>query len=734
MNALPVGPEVVGDAGSRERYFDDLERWGLDVAYNAFYAHSYEDVTGKLQEPYTAFAAEAKRRGHPSCIQIQSTVCAGDRVGIREAQYDLQNNPVMFSDKAFFASFSSEEWKNYLKELTTLFVKQYRYEWVVFEEPMYRVDIPGSRDRFHESFCAQHPGLKYPSSRDETTEYLAVQQAKADSLVSFYAELAAHAKSVGAKKVGIMPWFFIPTTENTPPDTLNTSCNIGRIAGIADVDFLVVRMQPDNIHFGVMRTGDEMETSPELYYTEVLAHALGKDFIAVSNPTDEHTDYPACPLIPFEFYRDATLAALAAAPAGFTRHWYGQNYGKDDAHMDVLTAAASAATRLGRPVAPVAFVCSGGGGSHAKPYTYETVFPHYWALARRMAFETHMPMLTFHAETLAENLASYPEVRVLVFEEHFPLTVEQMLVIRNWWQGPERRAVVAFGAGVGFSADPRLPGEQPCARSFPGVFELIGLKQEDEDYQFVSTTPVAVRDVSRVRRSAFLDGDLSGGLTKVANVRRVFGSRANVLYDIEDGDERIPVVAEWHDRTALAVFCGFGLTSETAAPAEKAVQYALREVDSGETILDSCTEGLLWNINRNQFLIISNLSDSEGSAVARPGRATLWDCLEQKMLPEGDVHITVPPHSFRLFRVVGKRSKFYDVIGCSCLRELMDGAGRAEIGLLAGRKTTLILRSSPREILVDGRPSTITQEMINDAWHVTLQQCQPGERRISLKW
>ncbi|MCX8053360.1 MAG: hypothetical protein N3B12_06095, partial [Armatimonadetes bacterium] len=347
MNALPVGPEQVATSDQRARYFEDLERWGFDVPYNAFYAHLFDDVVGRLREAYAEFASEAHRRGYPAFVQIQSTVCAGDRVGIEEAQYNLKNEPGRWGEKRFFASFSSDAWKNYLKELTTLFVREYGYDGVVFEEPMYRVDIPGTKDRFYEKFRAAFPDVKYPESREETSEYLRVQEAKADSLVRFYTDLAAHAKSVGARYVGVMPWFFIPTVENTPEGTLNTSCDINAIARIPDVDLLVVRMQPDNIFFGVMRTGDEMSKSPLLYYVEVMAHQLGKEIIAVNNPTDEHTDYPAFPLIPFEFFRDATLASLAAAPNGFTRHWYGQNYGKDDRHMEVLSQAASCTSRLG---------------------------------------------------------------------------------------------------------------------------------------------------------------------------------------------------------------------------------------------------------------------------------------------------------------------------------------------------------------------------------------------------
>jgi len=733
MNALPVGPEQVATAEKRARYFEDMERWGFDIPYNAFYAHAFEDVVGKLREPYAEFAAEACRRGYPACIQIQSTVCAGDRVGIEEAQYGVNNEPDRWGEKGFFASFSSDAWKEYLKEITALFVRDYGYDCVVFEEPMYRVDIPGTKDRFYEKFAEAYPDLKYPESRRESPEYLKVQQAKAEALVQFYADLAAYAKSIGAKRVGVMPWFFTPTVENTPEGTLNTSCDINSIARIPEIDFLVVRMQPDNIFCEVMRTGDEMQTSPKLYFVEVMAHSLGKEIIAVNNPTDEHTDYPSCPLIPFEFFRDATLASLAAAPGGFTRHWYGQNYGKDDAHMDVLCQAAACTSRLGQPVAPVAFVFSYSGTRHAEPCTYETVFPHYWALAKQLAFRSHMPMLTFHAATLAEDLAAHPEVRVLVFDEHFPLAVEQIVALRDWWKGDQRNAVVAFGSGLGFSADPDSPGPAPCVQAYPGLLELIGLRQEEEP-QLVSGKPISLTHVSRVRRKAFLEGTAIPNLTTIANVRRVFGSRATVLYEADIDGVSVPAVAEYRDRSTLAIFCGFGLSHDTAEAAAKAIAFAMTESGCPPVVVDSCSHGILWNLNKHDYLIVANTSDEPGSATAQIGRASLWDCREQKVIPEGKTRLELEPHSFQFYRIVGRRSKFLDVLGASALRRLVDGAGRAEIDLVAGRETVFVLRDSPREIRVDGKHSTITQEIKNDAYHITLQQCPPGERTIALRW
>ncbi len=164
------------------------------------------------------------------------------------------------------------------------------------------------------------------------------------------------------------------------------------------------------------------------------------------------------------------------------------------------------------------------------------------------------------------------------------------------------------------------------------------------------------------------------------------------------------------------------------------MNYVLREVDCPKIIVEECGDGVFWSINKNGYLILSNVSESECEAMSRPGRANLWDCCEQKLLGNGDSKLTLAPHSFRMFRVVGRISKFFDVLGASNLESLIDGAGRAEIGLIAGRKTVLVLRASPREIMVDGKSSTITQEIVNDAYHVTLQQCPPGTRNIALKW
>lgn len=733
MNALPVGPGGVGDAAARERYFADLERLGFDVPYNAYYAHLFEDVIGRLKPAYLDFAAEAHRRGYPACIQVQVTVCAGDRVGVDQAQRDIDNNPELLGNGRFFASFSSRQWLDYLKELTTIFVQQYGYDWVVFEEPMYRVDIPGTLDPFYGEFAAAYPHIAYPGRRRETFEYLTVQQAKADALHNFCRELILHAKSVGASKTGIMPWFFIPTIENTPPETHNPSCQIQRIAAIDELDFIVVRMQPDNIYCDTMRTADDFSRSPKLYHSEIMAHSLGKDIIAVNNPTDEHTDYPACPLIPFDFFRDYTLSGIAACPAGFTRHWYGQNYGRDEEHMQALSEAASYTGRLGRPCASVAFVFSYSGVQHAEPYTYETVFPFYWDLVRRLQLERGVPVLTFFADTLKQDLARHPEVQLLILEEHFPLTSQQMSAISQWWRSEEMRGLVAFGTGLGFCADVNYPGVRPSSAACPGVFELIGLKQEDTP-QFISDEPITLKDVARIRRASFLGDDLRLNTSEVANVRRVFGSRAGILYEVDTDEAHIPVVAEWRDRSTLALFCGFGLSENTIDKAQKAVLYALREVGARNMLVSSKSRDIIWSSNQQGYIVISNLSDKPENVTIKPGRAHLWDCKRREVLSNGDTEIQFAPKSFEVVRMFGRRSKFLDIYGTSCFRNLIDGAGRADVELLTGRKTTLVLRASPKEIILDGVHTTVTQEVENGIFYVTLLNCPPGEHKITLRW
>jgi hypothetical protein len=651
---------------------------------------------------------------------------AGDRIGVSEAQCDLSNKPEV-DGKKFLASFASEVWKAYFKELIELFVRDYGYQSVIFEGCEYCVDIPGSSDPFYTWYAEKYPDAKYPTERRENADYITLQQAKSEVIQEYFTDIVAHAKQFGAKQVGIIPSYLTPSVKACPGETFNHSCNSGVMARVPGVDFVMSKMSREDVYNGLMRTGDELQQSPELCLIEALAHTSVKPTIVFDGAGDQ----AGRKLAPADFANDCTNAALTVAPCGFMGRWYGEGDGGD---YGLPPAVVELTGKLGYPKAPVAFVFSYSGTRHATPYNYETVFPFYEALIKEMIFKEHLPILTFYAETLKQDLIDHPEVQVLVFDEHFPLTSEQMLVLRDWWQVAKKRAAVVFGMGQGFCADVSFPGVQPSAQAYPGMLELIGLRHDKEGFVVRFEKPIALNEVSRVRRSAFLGTDLAPRISAIAGLRRVFGSRANVLYEAEYADTRIPVVAEWRDRSTLAVFCGFGLSRETADMAVKAIAYAMHEMDVPTQIIDSCSKGILWNSNKNDYVILSNLSDNTGFATARPGRANLWDCQTRAFLPDGDPSISVEAHSIRVFRVVGRRSKFLDVLGCLCMHSLMDGAGRAEIELLAGKKTVFVLRNSPKEILVDGKASTITQEVLGGVYYVTLQQCPPGDRKISLKW
>lgn len=707
MNILPVVPDQVYDVDARSSYFAEIEKLGFDVACISCCAIQFEDLVGKYKDTYMGFASDARSKGCIASVSIHTSLSAGDRVGITEAQRDESDNP-RTETRGFHASYASDSWKAYLIELIDLFVSVYGYQCVILDGCTYISDLPGPSGPFAAKFASEYPDITYPSQRTETSECLKAQQFRDKTVLGFFSDLAAHAKSIEAEYVGIIPPFFIPTVGASGGHSSGSYL----LAAVPNVDFLVSRLVPEDIQSEVFQTGNGIQRSPKLCYAEILAHSSRKPSIAFG---DRITDCDGKAEISDEFARDCALAALAAAPCGLV----GQQ-----SFMEEIGFVG----RMGQPKASVAFVFS---QSSMQNLTSESVFEHYWTLARYMAYEIHMPMLTFQADTLEQDLAAHPEVQVLVLEEHFPLSVDQMRVIRGWWNGSLKRAVVAFGLGEGCSVD--SPGISPSAQCYPGVLELIGLKHEDE-LVLRFNNPIALSDTSRVRRSAFFGEELPKTIKAVANVRRVFGSRANVLYDLEYGDVRVPVVAEWRDRSTLAVFCGFGLSSETTEIAAEAIQYVLKEVDAKPVMVESCSEGVLWNATQNDYVILCNISDEKGAATVKPGRANLWDCSKQKMVPDGDLNLNLEPHSAVLLRAVGKRAKLLDVLGSSCLYTLIDGAGRAEIELLAGQSTTFVLKSSPRDIYVDGKPRATSQKVEDGVYYVTLQQCPPGKHKISLRW
>lgn len=734
MNALPVDVDRLKDKQARTKYFEDMARWGFDVAYTAFYARTVEDVLGKDRKAYAAFAQEAHERGLPACVQIQSTLCNPRALGVEEAQYHVDNAPDTLDDGRFFASFASEKWKAYLQELTRVFIEDFGYDWIVFEEPMYRVDIPGSKDCFHALFVEQYPELEYPTARAETVEYLTVQKLKADVLIRFYEALTSHAKSLNASKVGIMPWFFIPTTENTPEGTLNTSCDIGRLAALDSLDFLVVRMQPDNIFVDVMRTGDEMRRSPLLYYPEVMAHALGKPLMAVSNPVDEHTNYPEYPLIPLDFFQKSLLASLAAAPDGMTRHWYGARYDEDAAHMEFMTPINKHVSRLGNLTTPVGFMFSYRGGRHAGPYTYETAWQSYWAIAKHLMLNEKLPMRTIYADSLAKNLERAPDLQVLVIDEKLPISIGQAQILRQWWQSGRGRALIMFGGGLGYSADEETPGLQPISHPFGGLLQVMGVRERPEAQVILPESKSHLKYVARIARSAFLADGTEAPVDRIANVERIFGSRSNEVYIDEATGS--PVIIQYSVGETLAFFCGLELTEATAPIAAKIIKHALNRADAPTPSVESSVPELLWNSTRTGFTVVVNAGDKPAKcAVARPNSA-LWDVVNRGILPGESkaAELTMDPLSFRIFRHIGKRSKFYDMIGAVYIHSIVDGAGRADVSAYTLSSVSFLLKVAPKDVIVDGRPVKFDCSESSGAFQITLNGLSTDDHLISIRW
>jgi hypothetical protein len=481
-----------------------------------------------------------------------------------------------------------------------------------------------------------------------------------------------------------------------------------------------------------MRTGDDMQRSPLLYYPEVMAHAAGKPVMAVTNPVDEHTNYPELPLIPLEFFRKALLASMAAAPNGMTRHWYGQRYGEDTEHMEFMANVNRYVGRLGDPASSIAFLFSYRGGQHAEPYTYETAWRSYWALARQLMFEEKLPMRTLYADALASGLAANPDLRVVILDERFPLSIGQSQLLRQWWHGAAGRALVVFGGGCGLSADMDVPGVAPLAESFPSIIPAIGVKQQPEPRLETKNGKARLVHVSRQGRTAFLGPDIDISVDSIANVERVFGSRGMTLY--ADDPSGTPVIVEHRMSEMLAYFCGLELNAATASIAARLVKFGLQRLGVPPPDVEGCGEGLLWNSTRSGYTIVVNASDSPVTAAIAHNGNLLWDVVNRDLVPKEITSISIEPTSFRLFRKVGKRSKLYDLADAVRICSIIDGAGRAEIQVFTRSRVSVLIKVEPSEVRVDGRLYHSSLVDIGTALELRLDGLTTGEHNITLRW
>jgi len=703
MNPLPTAPEAVATPELRRRYFRDMKRWGFNVAYNAYYAFPLRAVRGKYRPIYRAFAGTARREGYPACIQIQATVADLADVPLSESQYYLTNECLTYKHhpdigkQNFFASYSSQKWRRFLKELIDTFHAQ-GYRWVVFEEPMYRVDVPGTRDRFYQVFRRRYPGLPYPERHEETEAYARVQLLKQEILVDFLDDLARHAKKTGFEKIGVMPWFFTPTHENTPEETWHTSCDLGRIHHLPSIDFIVVRMQPDNIFAGAMSEQHGLAL-PRLAYLENLAHQGGKPIIAVNNPSNEHLPrgsidyYP----LPQEYFSRFTLAAAAAAPHGMTRHWYGKNYGDDLQQMALYKRVNPLLDRLGGAAGPVALVYSYRGLIHALPRSAKQMWTPYARVAGQLLYEDKMPALTLYADSLAQGLETAPEVDTLVLFEEYPISPEEIALLRRWIASDSRRRLVLFGRGRGETYDP--------ARRFfhyddrpPEMVELFGLRTDRPFAPAGLSETAQIRFAGKDPSGAFLGRRFSwrcygwgkGTFRKSRNLEALYveqrtGTPVITRYQYPGGGQAYFIAQGWEGPKADFPLANF-LTQITPA-----LQRDFPRVE--------CSAETLWNVTRNGYLIIANTAPEAGWARLSPGRRKIWNVQKKQFERNRSSKIRLQADEIVLYRLLAPGDPILDVQGQIYLSRIDSDRRSALLTGYFGRTT--VLRTSLRPVRIE---------------------------------
>lgn len=731
MNALPTGPHKMVDAGALNRYFVDMARCGYDVAYNSCNALPYNEIVGSLAEPYRRFAETAKKNGYPACIQMQPTICRDKHIDISEAQYHLDNGANRYGDDGFYASYASTRWLDHVKDLVRVFIQDYGYDWIVFEKPIYSVDIPGAADKFHKVFAERYPGVEYPQLRSESASYLKVQKLKYELCLEFYSELTRHAKAVGAKKVGVIPCQFIPTVRDTPKGTFNPSSDIGTLVSLTSVDFVVSQLQPAGISEGSFRTGDDMEKSPLLCYTEILSQSVGKPVVAIHSCMDDGVPQSAAKPITNDFFKESVLSTVAAAPSGITIQLYGNNCENPSEHREMLCEINKLLPRFRHQRTPVGLIYSPSSARHAEPFTHEAVWKYLWHILKHMEFTEKWPVITLSADAISEHLAANPQLRLLLLEEHFPLTEQQVKVILNWWTAEAGRALVVVSGGQGLSADPDRPGLQPASEAFPGLMEHIGLITEIPSCTGFEEPKELVLKQAGPEYGLRSFEDMKVKISSIANIRRIFGSHASVLFENTDGK---PVITKYVYKGALAYFCAIGSSTETAPIITHLVRTALKAIKRQLPCVSEATGDVLWNVTADGYVVIANCSKEPGRAKLCKEPFAYWDVLNQELVKENSIDIELEPHSIRVLRWLPKTSKLYDITGVTQLKSLAAGAGRADIVVVADQTTEYIVRSTPREILVDGRPVAIVSENCGQFDKVRHEGVHRGEHTITLRW
>jgi len=740
MNVLPTGPDSLKNKALLKRYFEDMKRWNFDVAYSAFYAFPFKELKGSYKERYIAFTEMAHKCGFKACIQIQSTVGFSDDVSLKYAQHYLDNSVYIYQHfpgwgrKNFFGSFASNGWLEYIKEIATIF-RGYGFDWVVFEEPMYRVDIPGTKDAFYKEFMKRYPNVKYPTRQDESLSYLLVQKLKRDILVEFYDTLAVYSKKIGYEKMGIMPWFFSPTFENTPSETWNSCCDIGRLTFLKDLDFVIVRMQPDNIWANAMMdTGGE--SLPRLGYLEVLAHSLGKPIIAVNNPTNEHHSSQDMKekLLPLDYFKKYTLSALAAAPDGMTRHWYPKNYGEDIDRMQFMKETNKYISKLGKAASPIAFVFSYSGISHILPKSWKDVWKSYWNFARKLLYEEKTPFLTFFGETLRESLARHPEIRIIVLNEYFPINKEEILLLKKWISEDSLRRLLYFGGRWGYRYD--WKGLYNNFEYYPPeMLELFGIDSNKEVEIVAENDYVEIEFCGNKKADAFWGDKVEIGCAgycipafKKSNALKIFyQKKAN----------KIPLVTSYkYKNGGEALYCGISLDGDLNIDLRNLLIYLLINTGKGFTdfpVIKEASRGILWNITQNNYFVVCNNDDKSGLYKIELTGKDLYDVKKKIFVNSNDTR-RIAPLDFHIYRVVGKNENVIDVENIVYLDRVEHLGGEEILSLFPGPGcfVKILLRKLPGNIFVSNQKVRFKSEQLRGGVEIKIKNLPQQLTQIKL--
>ncbi len=712
MNGLPVGPRTVATKEGLDKYFADLERWNFDVPYNAFYAHPMRLITGEFRQPHIDFTRRAKEIGLPACIQIQISVARAEDIPVEgNAQYyhddtpDIREHwhPRPQGSMDFFASFASQTWRKFLKNLISIF-RHYGYNWVVFEEPMLRTDIPGKKDPLYELYRMQYPGREYPGRTNDSEEYYLLQRLKRDVLVDFFRELTSHARKEEFDMIGCMPWFFTPTHENTPWETWAPSSDQGRLAYLENMDFLVVRMQPDN-PFVETTISEGGEALPRQAYIESMAHHFGKPIMAVNNPTNEHNrSHDEDTLIPYDYFAPYTCAAAAASPHGMTRHWYAKDYDADAKHMKLMTEVNELLPRLSTPVTPYAIVFSYAGVERILPRGWRQTWKHLYFMLSRMVFSEGLPLHILFGESAREQIERCPELECIFLTPFFPLPPEEVAYLKKWVSGSSERRLVFLGAHNGVSFD--IQCRHSALRIRPNeVVELFGIDATKHIHIMPFSNQLRLVGATEDESKLFWGKTITircGGFPQFC-----FNEQArkdiDIIYRTEAGD---PVVFE---KTCgrdggRALFIGCSLDGvDESFPLNALLKY----LNVGWRISKNTTfplpplttttpDTILWNLTNSQYLVVSNIDSHPSSFRIRTfgDQWEVWDIKSQQFISVDDA-LTIPGYSVMCFRLLEKHGSLIDVSGQIYLNKITEENNNATIRGYFKTNILIVSRTEP---------------------------------------